>query len=76
MYGHYIGNRSNRGLSSRNLDRAARIHEEQRRVILLIGLEGASCEEATRIIDVHIGTSARAGKVVARRSATTTKPMV
>ena len=34
----------------------ARIHEEQRRLILLIGLEGASYEEAARIVDVPIGT--------------------
>ena len=52
-----IGNRSDRGLSLRDLDRAlARIHEEQRRLILLIGLEGASYEAAARIIDVPIGT--------------------
>jgi RNA polymerase sigma-70 factor, ECF subfamily len=51
------GNRSDRGLSLRDLDRAlARIHEEQRRLTLLIGLEGASYEEAARIIDVPIGT--------------------
>jgi len=41
----------------RDLDRAlARIHEEQRRVLLLIGLEGTSYEEAARILDVPIGT--------------------
>jgi hypothetical protein len=44
-------------LSLRDLDRAlARIHEEQRRVLLLIGLEGASYEEAARILDVPVGT--------------------
>jgi RNA polymerase sigma-70 factor, ECF subfamily len=44
-------------LSLRDLDRAlARISEEQRRVILLIGLEGASYEEAATILDVPIGT--------------------
>jgi DNA-directed RNA polymerase specialized sigma24 family protein len=44
-------------LSLRDLDRAlARIHEEQRRVLLLIGLEGTSYEEAARILDVPIGT--------------------
>jgi hypothetical protein len=44
-------------LSLRDLDRAlARIHEEQRRVLLLIGLEGTSYEEAAKILDVPIGT--------------------
>ena len=44
-------------LSLRDLDRAlACISEEQRRVILLIGLEGTSYEEAARILDVPIGT--------------------
>jgi DNA-directed RNA polymerase specialized sigma24 family protein len=44
-------------LSLRDLDRAlARIHEEQRRVLLLIGLEGTSYEEAARILDVPVGT--------------------
>jgi RNA polymerase sigma-70 factor, ECF subfamily len=53
----HIGNRSDRGLSLRDLDRAlARTHEEQRPLILLIGLEGASYEEAARIVDVPIGT--------------------
>jgi hypothetical protein len=41
----------------RDLDRAlARISEEQRQVILLIGLEGTSYEEAATILDVPIGT--------------------
>jgi RNA polymerase sigma-70 factor (ECF subfamily) len=45
------------GLSLRDLDRAlARICEEQRRVILLIGLEGISYKEAATILDVPIGT--------------------
>jgi RNA polymerase sigma-70 factor, ECF subfamily len=45
------------GLSLRDLDRAlARICEEQRRVILLIGLEGMSYQEAAAILDVPIGT--------------------
>jgi RNA polymerase sigma-70 factor, ECF subfamily len=45
------------GLSLRDLDRAlARISEEQRRVILLIGLEGTSYEEAATIFDVPVGT--------------------
>jgi RNA polymerase sigma-70 factor, ECF subfamily len=45
------------GLSLRDLDRAlARIHVEQRRVILLIGLEGTSYEEAATILGVPIGT--------------------
>ena len=45
------------GLSLRDLDRAlAQIPEEQRQVILLIGLEGASYEEAATILDVPIGT--------------------
>jgi hypothetical protein len=45
------------GLSLRDLDRAlSQIHEEQRRVLLLIGLEGTSYEEAARILDVPIGT--------------------
>ena len=44
-------------LSLRDLDRAlARISEEQRRVILLIGLEGTSYEEAATILDVPVGT--------------------
>jgi RNA polymerase sigma-70 factor, ECF subfamily len=44
-------------LSLRDLDRAlARIPEERRRVILLIGLEGTSYEEAATILDVPIGT--------------------
>ena len=44
-------------LSLRDLDRAlARISEEQRQVILLIGLEGASYQEAATILDVPIGT--------------------
>jgi RNA polymerase sigma-70 factor, ECF subfamily len=44
-------------LSLRDLDRAlARIHEEQRRVILLIGLVGTSYEEAATILDVPVGT--------------------
>ena len=41
----------------RDLDRAlARISEEQRRVILLIALEGTSYEEAATILDVPVGT--------------------
>ncbi len=45
------------GLSLRDLDRAlARIPEERRQVILLIGLEGASYEEAATILDVPIKT--------------------
>ena len=41
-----MGNRSDRGLSLRDLDRAlSQIHEERRRVLLLIGLEGTSYEE-------------------------------
>ena len=44
-------------LALRDLDRAlARIPEEQRRVILLIGLEGTSYEEAATILDVPVGT--------------------
>jgi len=44
-------------LSLRDLDRAlARIPEEQRRVLLLIGLEGTSYQEAARILDVPVGT--------------------
>ena len=44
-------------LSLRDLYRAlARISEEQRQVILLIGLEGASYGEAASILDVPIGT--------------------
>jgi RNA polymerase sigma-70 factor, ECF subfamily len=44
-------------LSLRDLDRAlARISEEQRRVILLIGLEGTSYEKAAMILDVPVGT--------------------
>jgi RNA polymerase sigma-70 factor, ECF subfamily len=41
----------------RDLDRAlARISEEQRQVILLIGLEGTSYEEAATILNVPLGT--------------------
>ena len=41
----------------RDLDRAlARISEEQRQVILLIGLEDISYKEAATILDVPIGT--------------------
>ena len=44
-------------LSLRDLDRAlARISEQQRQVILLIGLEGISYGEAATILDVPIGT--------------------
>ncbi len=44
-------------LSLRDLDRAlAQIPEERRQVILLIGLEGASYEEAATILDVPLGT--------------------
>src|SRR5271167_817166 len=44
-------------LSLRDLDRAlARISEEQRQVILLIGLEGTSYEETAMIHDVPVGT--------------------
>jgi RNA polymerase sigma-70 factor, ECF subfamily len=45
------------GLSLRDLDRAlARTPEERRRVILLIGLEGISYEEAATILNVPLGT--------------------
>jgi RNA polymerase sigma-70 factor (ECF subfamily) len=45
------------GLSLRDLDRAlARISEQQRQVILLIGLEGVSYGEAATILDVPVGT--------------------
>ena len=45
------------GLSLRDFDRAlARIPEERRQVILLIGLEGISYKEAATILDVPIGT--------------------
>jgi RNA polymerase sigma-70 factor, ECF subfamily len=44
-------------LSLRDFDRVlARIPAEQRRVILLIGLEGITYEEAAAILDVPIGT--------------------
>ena len=44
-------------LSLRDLDRAlAQIPEERAQVILLIGLEGTSYEEAATILDVPIGT--------------------
>jgi len=44
-------------LSLRDLDRAlACISEEQRRVILLIGLEGTSYQEAAVILEVPVGT--------------------
>ena len=45
------------GLSLRDLDRAlARIPQERRQVILLIGLEDMSYKEAATILDVPIGT--------------------
>jgi RNA polymerase sigma-70 factor (ECF subfamily) len=45
------------GLSLRDLDRAlARMPEERRQVILLIGLEDISYKEAATILDVPIGT--------------------
>jgi RNA polymerase sigma-70 factor, ECF subfamily len=45
------------GLSLRDLDRAlARIPEERREVILLIGLDDISYKEAATILDVPIGT--------------------
>jgi RNA polymerase sigma-70 factor (ECF subfamily) len=45
------------GLSLRDLDRAlARIPQERRQVILLIGLEDISYKEAATILDVPIGT--------------------
>src|SRR5271165_3181261 len=44
-------------LSLRDLDRAlARISEEQRQIILLVGLEGISYEEAATVLDVPLGT--------------------
>ena len=44
-------------LQLRDLDRAiARLPEEQRQVILLIGLEGMRYEEAAAILDVPVGT--------------------
>jgi RNA polymerase sigma-70 factor (ECF subfamily) len=44
-------------LALRDLDRAlARIAESQRRVLLLIGLEGFSYQEAATILDLPIGT--------------------
>jgi len=58
------------GLLLRDLDRAlARICEEQRQVILLIGLEGTSYGETAMILDVPIGPSAHACHAVANRSA-------
>jgi len=45
------------GLSLRDLDRAlAQVPEQQRRALLLIGLEGISYGEAAMILDVPIGT--------------------
>jgi RNA polymerase sigma-70 factor (ECF subfamily) len=45
------------GLSLRDLDRAlARISEEQRQVILLVGLEGTSYGQTAMILGVPIGT--------------------
>jgi RNA polymerase sigma-70 factor (ECF subfamily) len=44
-------------LEMRDLDRAlARIPDEQRQVILLIGLEGTSYEKAAAILGIPIGT--------------------
>ena len=57
-------------LSLRDLDRAlARISEEQRQVILLIGLEGTSYEEAATILDMPVGTIRSRCSAVASRSA-------
>jgi RNA polymerase sigma-70 factor, ECF subfamily len=45
------------GLTLRDLDRAmGEIGEEQRQVILLVGLEGMSYEEVATILDLPIGT--------------------
>jgi RNA polymerase sigma-70 factor, ECF subfamily len=44
-------------LELRDLDRAlGRLPEEQRQVILLVGLEGMRYEEVARILDIPIGT--------------------
>lgn len=44
-------------LSLRDLDRAlARISDEQRQIILLVGLEGNSYEETAEILNIPIGT--------------------
>jgi len=44
-------------LSLRDLDRAlARISEERRQIILLIGLEGLQYEKAATVFDLPIGT--------------------
>jgi RNA polymerase sigma-70 factor, ECF subfamily len=44
-------------LSLRDLDRAlARISDEQRQIILLVGLEGNSYEEAAAILNIPVGT--------------------
>jgi RNA polymerase sigma-70 factor (ECF subfamily) len=56
-------------LSLRDLDRAlARISEEQRQVILLIGLEGTSYEEAATILTCRSGRSVRVCHAAAHRS--------
>jgi hypothetical protein len=53
----HSGNRSDRRLALRDLDRAlAGISEEQRRVLLLIGLGGTSYEGAATTLDVPVGT--------------------
>ena len=45
------------GLTLRDLDRAmGEIAEEQRQVILLVGLEGMSYEEVATILDLPVGT--------------------
>ena len=44
-------------LELRDLDRALRrISDDQRQVLLLVGMEGLSYEEAVRIVDVPVGT--------------------
>ncbi len=44
-------------LQLRDLDRAmARLSEEQRQVVLLVGLEGLQYEEVAQILDVPVGT--------------------
>ena len=52
------------------LDRAlAQVPEEQRQVILLVGLEGMRYEEVATLLDIPIGTAARGSRAAARRSA-------
>jgi RNA polymerase sigma-70 factor (ECF subfamily) len=57
-------------LQLRDLEQAiGGLPEEQRQVILLVGLEGMRYEEVATLLDIPIGTAARGSRAAARRSA-------